>query len=405
MGRLLIGMVLGMVAFTASFAQEMKLIPNGSFRIGGYGFVDDEVPSHYVTMPQYYMDETEVTYEYWFEIANWAKSNGYDFSDRPIRAKDGPYWADNPTKHPMNMIMWYDAVKWCNARSEKEGRKPCYYTDSEQTSVYRKGSIDLNNENVDWTASGYRLPTEAEWERAARGNLIGANYPWGQGLLGSMANYRNSGDKFDNGSTEVKSYLPNDFGLYDMTGNVSEWCWDWYHPTWYANPASWDNPKGPSKVPSTGEITDGTRVYRGGSFSNENDYETGYNLRIAFRHQRLPTTALRAVGIRCVRAVLDDELWETEKTAEYPNWKHLNWFGYYYEADNGWVYHADFGWIFPQGTGSYDNWIYFPTYKDWVWTCREVFPYIWSNNDQAWYYYDAQQKLFYSFSRGYWIAK
>jgi sulfatase modifying factor 1 len=405
MRHMLLGVVMCAVLTLTAFAQEMKLIPNGSFRIGGYGFLEDEAPSHYVSMSSYYMDETEVTYEYWFEIANWAIQNGYDFSDRPEKAKDGPYWAETPEKHPMNMVMWYDAIKWCNARSEKEGRTPCYYTDTEFTSVYRKGEIDINNENVDWTASGYRLPTEAEWERAARGNLIGANYPWGQALLGSMANYRNSGDKFDNASTPVGSYLPNDYGLYDMTGNVSEWCWDWYDPAWYLNPASWDNPRGPSKLPSTGNHTDGTRVYRGGSFSNENDYETGYNLRIAFRHQRLPTTALRAVGIRCVRAVLHDELWETEKTAEYPNWKHLNWFGYYYEADNGWVYHADFGWIFPQGTGSYDNWIYFPTYKDWVWTCREVFPYIWSNNDQAWYYYDAKRKLFYSFSRGYWIAK
>ena len=99
-------MLLCALVSCVTHAQEMKLIPNGSFRIGGYGFVDDEVPSHYVTMPSYYMDETEVTYEYWFEIANWAKANGYDFSDRPIRAKDGPYWADNPTKHPMNMIMW-----------------------------------------------------------------------------------------------------------------------------------------------------------------------------------------------------------------------------------------------------------------------------------------------------------
>jgi hypothetical protein len=189
-----------------------------------------------------------------------------------------------------------------------------------------------------------------------------------------------------------------------MTGNVSEWCWDWYQPTWYANPASWDNPRGPNKLPSTGERTDGTRIYRGGSYSNENDYETGFNLRIAFRHQRLPTTALRAVGIRCVRATLDDELWETEKTTEYPGWNHSDWFGYYYEADNGWVYHADFGWIYPQGKGSYDNWIYFPNYNDWVWTCKEVFPYLWSNNDQGWYYYDTKQKLFYSFSRGYWIT-
>ena len=405
MKRLVMGVWVCACMFLTSYAQEMKLITAGSFKIGGYGYLDDEVPSHYVSMPSYYMDETEVTYEYWFEIANWAIRNGYDFSDRPETAKDGPFWAETPEKHPMNMIKWYDAVKWCNARSEKEGRKPCYYTDFDKTSVYRKGETDINNQNVDWTASGYRLPTEAEWERAARGKFIGANYPWGVVLESHKANYRNSGDKFDNASTPVKSYQPNDYGLYDMTGNVSEWCWDWYNPTWYSTPESWSNPRGPAQMPNVGERTDGTRVHRGASFSDENSYERGYNLRLAFRHQRLPTTALRSIGIRCVRSEYDDALWVDKKTAEYPNWKNLNWFGYYYEADNGWVYHADFGWIYPKGKGSYDNWIYFPAYKDWIWTCREVYPYVFSEKEQGWYYYDAQRKLFYNFSRGDWIAK
>jgi formylglycine-generating enzyme required for sulfatase activity len=394
MKRLAIGVWVWACMFLTSYAQEMKLITGGSFKIGGYGYLDDEVPSHYVSMPSYYMDETEVTYEYWFEIANWATRNGYDFSDRPEKAKDGPFWAETPEKHPMNMIKWYDAVKWCNARSEKEGRKPCYYTDSDKTTIYRKGEIDINNQTVDWTASGYRLPTEAEWERAARGNLIGASYPWGVVLESHKANYRNSGDRFDNASTPVKSYQPNDYGLYDMTGNVSEWCWDWYNPTWYSTPESWSNPRGPTQLPNTGKRTDGTRVYRGASFSDENSYERGYNLRIAFRHQRLPAAALRSIGIRCVRSEYDDALWIDKKTAEYPNWKNLNWFGYYYEADNGWVYHAEFGWIYPQGKGSYDNWIYFPAYKDWIWTCREIYPYVFSKNDQDWYYYDIQRKLF-----------
>ena len=275
----------------------MVLIPAGSFTMGDTLDGDsNSLPLHTNQISAFCMDKYEVTKALWDGVYQWAITNGYSFE----------YWAQGKaTNHPAHTMTWYDAVKWCNARSEKERRTPAYYTSAGQTTVYREGQTDVQNDWVKWS-SGYRLPTEAEWEKAARGGASGHRFPWSDvdTIAWSRANYYAypSGYSYDKNPTE--GYHPtfavggypytspvgyfaangNGYGLYDMAGNVEEWCWDWWGS--YSSGSQTD-PRGPGSGSG--------RVLRGGGWC-----ERAIGCRAAYRGGNLPTISFYGIGFRSV---------------------------------------------------------------------------------------------------------
>ncbi|MFC1451826.1 formylglycine-generating enzyme family protein [Verrucomicrobiota bacterium] len=249
----------------ATTTAYMVLIPAGSFQMGNCMDPDEgsgnELPVHAVYVSAFYMDRYEVTKTKWDEVASWADDHGYD-----IGPSDGAGKADN---HPVQDVTWYECVKWCNARSQKEGLGACYTVDE---SVYRTGE---STADCNWNARGYRLPTEAEWEKAARGGLSGQRFPWGANINHDYANYRANGSAWDYDTSPYTSYTyhpdydegvypytspvgsfaPNGYGLYDMAGNAWERCWDRYEYSYYGSSPGSD-PRGPT----SGSF----RVIRGG---------------------------------------------------------------------------------------------------------------------------------------------
>jgi formylglycine-generating enzyme required for sulfatase activity len=248
----------------------MALIPAGSFTMGNCmdpneGWYD-ELPLHTVYVSAFYMDKYDVTKALWDSVYHWATNHAYGFD----YAGSG-----KAANHPVQTIDWYDMVKWCNARSEMEGRTPAYYTSAAQTTVYRTGDVDVDNSSVNWNG-GYRLPTEAEWEKAARGGASGWRFPWGSTISWSQANYVADPLRYAYDVNSTSGYPPtfndgvypytspagyfaaNGYGLYDMAGNVWQWCWDWYGS--YSS-GSQTNPRGPT--------SGSDRVDRGGGWGND----------------------------------------------------------------------------------------------------------------------------------------
>jgi formylglycine-generating enzyme len=292
----------------------MALIPAG-LSIMGDAFGEggtNELPVHPVSVSGFYMDTNLVTYALWQQVYQWATNHNYSLDN--LGCTYNGYNYSKGATHPVHLVNWYDAVKWCNARSEMQSLAPCYYTSSAQLIVYRTGDIALSNACVNWSASGYRLPTEAEWEKAARGATLCHRFPWADTnvITWDRANY--CGDpaelsydlslsnayhpSFSAGGWPYTSpagyFAPNGYGLCDMAGNVWEWCWDWYEANWYATTgATQSDPRGPDASAV------GWRVVKGGSWYDYADYA-----RCAYRGYSLySTNAVANVGFRCVRGL------------------------------------------------------------------------------------------------------
>ena len=267
----------------------MSFIPAGAFTMGDSLDGMSDASTRTVTVSTFYMGQKEVTKAEWDAVRTWAISHGYT----DLAAGDG-----KALEHPVHTITWYDIVKWCNARSEQEGLTPCYTVSG---SVMKTGATAPT---VNWAANGYRLPTEAEWEKAARGGLSGKRFPWGDTISHTQANFNNGGgETYQTGTTgyhptyndgiepytsPVGSFAANGYGLYDMAGNVMERCWDWYGA--YASDAQTD-PRGAASSGSG-------RATRGGRWSDH-----AFSTRCAQRDSLTPGSKYPyIVGFRVARS-------------------------------------------------------------------------------------------------------
>jgi formylglycine-generating enzyme required for sulfatase activity len=278
--------------FDPNSPSGMTLIPAGTFLMGDSVDPSGDAPTNTAYISAFYVEKNPVTLAFWNQIYAWSLTNGYGF-DNTGSAKT--------VDCPVGWVFWYDAVKWCNARSQMDGLAPVYYIDSQMTQVYMTNRVPPF---ANWAANGYRLPTEAEWEKAARGGLVGKRFPWGNTISQTLANYyadtnRNSYDLgptgwntgFTNGgypyASPVSSFPPNGYGLYDMAGNSDEWCWDWYSPTGYSGGIDPHGPDGPLWW----------RIRRGGNWMYYAEFA-----RAANRDYTVPSTACTWTAFRCVRS-------------------------------------------------------------------------------------------------------
>jgi len=315
---------------TGPAPEGMAWIPGGEFSMGcadprlcvdgGHEPMNDARPIHRVQVDAFWIDKTDVRNE---QFARFAKATGYvTVAEQTPKAEDFPgakpenlvagSTVFTPTDRPVplnNLLQWWRYVPGANWRhpegpqSNIEGREkyPVVQVAYADAAAYAK-----------W--AGKRLPTEAEWEFAARGGLAGKVYAWGDDFRPGgkfMANtfqgrfpVKDSGDDGFAGIAPVAQFPPNGYGLYDMSGNVWQWCSDWYRPDYYESLAAAGgvarNPLGPATSFNPAEPDQKERVHRGGSFLCTDQYCTRYM--VGTRGKGDENTASNHLGFRCVKS-------------------------------------------------------------------------------------------------------
>lgn len=310
-------------------ADGMRFIPGGTFMMGGDNSQAsaDEYPKHEVKVDPFWMDETEVTNA---QFQKFVKATGYITT-----AEQKPDWEElkktlppgtpkppdsvlvaaslvfRQTNGPVDLNNYNEWWSWMPGADWKHPEGP-------GSSI--KGRENFPVVHVSWYDAmayckwaGKRLPTEAEWEFAARGGLQNNIYPWGNEHVnagrpktnsweGKFPYYNENKDGFAR-VAPVRSFAPNGYGLYDMAGNVWEWCSDWYEANYYKTVANTtnSNPKGPAKSFDPDDPYTPKRSLRGGSFLCNDGYCSGY--RVARRMKSSPDSGFEHTGFRCVKDV------------------------------------------------------------------------------------------------------
>ncbi len=264
--------------------EGFVLIPAGTFQMGSNEGYSDNKPVHEVTITKsFYMGKYEVTQ------AEYEKYCSYGGSSPSSSYGDG----DN---YPAYYVSWYDALVYCNKRSMAERLTPCYSING-STDPAAWGNVPTSSNSTwnavvcDWNANGYRLPTEAEWEYAARAgdNTVDSLTYSGTSNVDELGEYAWYTSNSNNKTYEAGTKSPNEFGLYDMSGNVWEWCWNWFTDSYDAEAEGGSDP--------TGASSGSNRVYRGGSWDG-----ISVLCAVSCRFNYNPYIRGRHLGFRVVRA-------------------------------------------------------------------------------------------------------
>jgi formylglycine-generating enzyme required for sulfatase activity len=273
---------------TANFVNnilytDMVSVPSGTFT------QEDTAGNTFThSLSAFEIGKYEVTYELWYTVRTWGESNGYSFSNLGQEGHDGTAGA-SPTSdskyEPVTYINWRDSMVWCNAYSEMTGRTPVYENGSGAVIKDSRDSNDTECDNavINATANGYRLPTEGQWQYAASyidgtswlppNHASGDNssycYPDDVGTSTVYGDYAWYVGNSYNSTHEVGTKLANDLGIYDMSGNLYEWCWDWYAISYPSDP----------KTDYEGAASGSYRVRRGGCWGQIAGYlQVGYRI-------------------------------------------------------------------------------------------------------------------------------